>query len=43
MDGLPLAVQIAGKRFEEEKVLEGMQVVKRALKIAGVPFVQKEF
>ncbi|GJE86634.1 amidase signature enzyme [Phanerochaete sordida] len=43
MHGLPLAVQIAGKRFEEEKVLEGMQAVKQALKIAGIPFVQREF
>ncbi|EKM56949.1 uncharacterized protein PHACADRAFT_254364, partial [Phanerochaete carnosa HHB-10118-sp] len=43
MHGLPLAVQIVGKRFEEEKVLEGMQVVERALKASGKPFIQKDF
>lgn len=43
MHGLPLAVQIAGKRFEEEKVLQGMEVIERALKACGKPFVQKEF
>lgn len=43
MHGLPLAVQVAGKRFEEEKVLEGMQILERALEASGRPFVQKEF
>lgn len=43
MHGLPLGVQIAGQRFEEEKVLEGMQVVERALKAAGKPFIPREF
>jgi hypothetical protein len=43
MHGLPLSVQVAGLRFEEEKVLEGMQIIERALKETGKPFVQKEF
>ena len=43
MHGLPLAVQIVGKRFEEEKVLEGMQIVRRALNASGTPFVQRDF
>lgn len=43
MHGLPLAVQVIGKRFEEEKVLEGMQLVECALKASGRPFFQKEF
>jgi Asp-tRNA(Asn)/Glu-tRNA(Gln) amidotransferase A subunit family amidase len=43
MHGLPLAVQVAGLRFEEEKVLEGMQIIERALKETGKPFMQQEF
>lgn len=43
MDGLPLAVQVVGSRFEEEKVLEGMKLLEAALRESGRPFVQKEF
>ena len=43
MHGLPLAVQIVGKRFEEEKVLEGMQIVRRALQASERSFVQRDF
>lgn len=43
MDGLPLAVQIVGRRFEEEKVLEGMKVLSNALRDTGKAFAQKEF
>lgn len=43
MDGLPLGVQIVGRRFEEEKVLEGMKVLENAFKETGRAFVQKEF
>ena len=43
MHGLPLAVQVAGTRFEEEKVLEGMQIIERALRDTGKPFVQRDF
>ncbi|KAJ7686189.1 amidase signature domain-containing protein [Mycena rosella] len=41
MHGLPLGVQISGRRMEEEKVLEGMKVIEAALKLAGTPFVPK--
>lgn len=36
MDGLPLGVQIVGRRLEEEKVLEGMKVAEAALKEFGL-------
>ncbi|KAF7324107.1 Amidase domain-containing protein [Mycena kentingensis (nom. inval.)] len=39
MHGLPLGVQIAGRRMEEEKVLEGMKVVEAALSAAGTPYI----
>ncbi|KAJ6614756.1 amidase signature domain-containing protein [Mycena sp. CBHHK59/15] len=38
MHGLPLGVQVAGRRMEEEKVLAGMKVVEAALREAGMPF-----
>lgn len=41
MRGLPLGVQIIGKRMEEEKVLAGMKVVKQALAESGVVFDAK--
>ncbi|KAJ7274862.1 amidase signature domain-containing protein [Mycena rebaudengoi] len=41
MHGLPLVVQIAGRRMEEEKVLEGMKIVEAALRAAGTLFVPK--
>ena len=43
MHGLPLAVQVVGKRYEEEKVLAGMKLIDSALRKAGRPFVQREF
>ncbi|KAI0337627.1 amidase signature enzyme [Trametopsis cervina] len=35
MHGLPVGVQIVGKRLEEEKVLEGMKIAEKCLKDAG--------
>ncbi|KAF8970071.1 amidase signature domain-containing protein [Flammula alnicola] len=39
MHGLPLGVQVVGRRLEEEKVLEGMQVIEDALRQQGSVFV----
>ncbi|KAF8628053.1 hypothetical protein AX17_006057 [Amanita inopinata Kibby_2008] len=39
MHGLPLGIQIVGKRLEEEKVLEGMKIIEVALKKQGHVFV----
>jgi Asp-tRNA(Asn)/Glu-tRNA(Gln) amidotransferase A subunit family amidase len=41
MDGLPLGVQVAGRRLEEEKVLEGMQVIENALREQGSVFASR--
>lgn len=38
MHGLPLGVQVVGRRLEEEKVLEGMKVIEEALKKQGTVF-----
>jgi Asp-tRNA(Asn)/Glu-tRNA(Gln) amidotransferase A subunit family amidase len=38
MDGLPIAVQIVGRRLQEEKVLAYMDVVTEALKSDGVVY-----
>ncbi|TFK91909.1 amidase signature enzyme [Polyporus arcularius HHB13444] len=35
MHGLPVGVQVVGKRLEEEKVLEGMKLIESLLKDAG--------
>ena len=43
MHGLPLSVQIVGGRFEEEKVLEGMAIIDRALRAAGQGFIPQDF
>lgn len=43
MHGLPLGVQIVGRRFEEERVLGGMKVVRAALAAAGNAFSAKVF
>ena len=43
MHGLPLAVQVVGGRFEEEKVLAGMKVIERALWESGKGFTPKQF
>ncbi|KAF8193269.1 amidase signature domain-containing protein [Mycena galopus ATCC 62051] len=41
MHGLPLGVQVVGRRLQEEKVLEGMKVVERTLMEAKTPFVPR--
>lgn len=38
MHGLPVGVQIVGRRLEEEKVLEGMKVVEASLQRRGQVF-----
>lgn len=38
MHGLPVGVQIVGRRMEEEKVLEGMKVAEAALKECGLEY-----
>jgi Asp-tRNA(Asn)/Glu-tRNA(Gln) amidotransferase A subunit family amidase len=43
MHGLPLGVQVVGRRFEEEKVLQGMKIVEAALEGCGRKFVPQEF
>lgn len=35
MHGLPLGVQVVGRRLEEEKVLEGMKIIEGLLKKEG--------
>jgi len=39
MHGLPVGVQVVGRRLEEEKVLEGMKVIETALRNQGTLFV----
>ena len=43
MEGLPVGVQVVGKRFEEEKVLEGMKIIEAALKSKDQAFTPKVF
>ncbi|KAG2140696.1 amidase signature domain-containing protein [Suillus clintonianus] len=43
MHGLPVGVQVVGRRFEEEKVLQGMKIVEDALEGCGRKFVPREF
>lgn len=43
MNGLPVGVQVIGRRLEEEKVLAGMKVVKKALAASGTVFTPKRF
>ena len=43
MEGLPLSVQVVGGRLEEEKVLEGMRLLKDALTACGKGFKPKDF
>lgn len=38
MAGLPVGVQVVGRRLEEESVLAGMEVVTDALREAGVRY-----
>ena len=42
MHGLPVGVQVVGKRLEEEKVLEGMKLIEAALKEAGKAYTLLE-
>ncbi|OJA10625.1 hypothetical protein AZE42_05697 [Rhizopogon vesiculosus] len=39
MDGLPVGVQIVGRRLEEEHVLEGMKLIERLMREAGGGYV----
>lgn len=41
MKGLPVGVQIIGRKMEEEKVLAGMKVIEQALQDSGVTFDAK--
>jgi len=41
MHGLPIGVQVIGRRLEEEKVLEGMQVIETALREQGSVFADQ--
>ncbi|KAJ7607058.1 amidase signature domain-containing protein [Roridomyces roridus] len=41
MHGLPLGVQVVGRRMEEEKVIGGMKIVESALKDAGKVFLPR--
>ncbi|EGO29133.1 hypothetical protein SERLADRAFT_433136 [Serpula lacrymans var. lacrymans S7.9] len=38
MHGLPVGVQVIGKRLEEEKVMEGMKIVQKLMKEAGMEY-----
>lgn len=42
MHGLPVGIQIAGRKFEEEKVIEGMKVINDALRSNGSNFKKRE-
>ncbi|KAI0691847.1 amidase signature enzyme [Cytidiella melzeri] len=42
MHGLPVGVQIVGRRLEEEKVLEGMKIAERCLKDVGKAYTLLE-
>ncbi|PPQ96326.1 hypothetical protein CVT26_004952 [Gymnopilus dilepis] len=41
MHGLPVGIQVVGKKLEEEKVLEGMRIIENALRDIGTVFVNK--
>jgi hypothetical protein len=38
MHGLPVGVQVVGRRLEEEKVLEGMKLIEGILKSKGIAY-----
>jgi hypothetical protein len=38
MHGLPIGVQVVGRRLEEEKVLEGMKLIETLLKRKGIAY-----
>ena len=42
MHGLPIGVQVVGRRLEEEKVLEGMKIIERLLNNRGKGYIQLE-
>ncbi|KAF8438871.1 amidase signature domain-containing protein [Boletus edulis BED1] len=43
MHGLPVGVQVIGRRFEEERVLQAMKVVEHALEECGKKFTPRVF
>lgn len=42
MHGLPVGVEVVGKRLEEEKVLEGMKIIEKLLKQDGKAYTLLE-
>jgi hypothetical protein len=38
MHGLPVGVQVVGRRLEEEKVMEGMKIIERLLNQDGIGY-----
>ena len=42
MHGLPVGVQVVGRRLEEEKVLEGMKLVEASLQRKGQAYTLLE-
>lgn len=42
MHGLPVGVQVVGKRLEEEKVLEGMKIIENCLMADGKTYTLLE-
>ena len=43
MNGLPVGIQVIGRRLEEEKVLGGMRVVREALAANDTVFTPRRF
>ena len=43
MHGLPLGIQVVGRKLEEEKVLAGMKVIEDALAASGIVFTPRKF
>lgn len=42
MHGLPVGVQVVGKKLEEEKVLEGMKIIEGLLRESGKAYTLLE-
>lgn len=38
MEGLPVGIQVVGKRLDEERVLEGMKLIEELMKAAGLAY-----
>ena len=38
MEGLPVGVQVVGRRLDEERVLEGMKLIKKLTSHAGLAY-----